>query len=784
VKNNNFNRKTLSMSFKSLAFALGLVATANTTSYAMPIKEDIKTETHDHSHEEELEVNEVVVELEKNYTINKETVYKQIAIKEVTNNSISNYKGCSIVEALNQSGIDSSFANRKAMAKNYGINNYRGTASQNIMLLNKLKQDNISSLVKVTDINRMCAGLFGKDSNKIIKELNLPKTKNITKSDFARVIRQIANYMNVNTSVYDNKLGLVVNVIKDVDNTTLNNNDIAWSYYMGYTDIDEKLNYNGNNFVTVDEFNHFINSFVNDYNTAITNGKYDENGIVITPNQSIYNRDNLDNSKINEIRNPQLINNNNNNSSDSEHDHKDDDDKKPQHTHKFTTWNYYNDEQEISACNDCGKIKFRGHSLGQAEKTYTTNNDGTHSVHEDAHCNTCNHDIVKDYNANCDLTEWTYNSSTDLDERECNFCEYVETRTHEHSQVPSDIEYNFYQTNNNGTHKLMAIYNCSICNDPIVLYKDEDCKYEEWVQNDGFTCKKECEICGYTLTKEHNFVTVEGSVTTNATLGIHNETQKCTDCDYEKTVEVNCTPDGNREYYRVGDTVTEREHCSVCNDVCIDDTHTHEFGDNYTPVDADYHTRSCDCGEEDTAAHNFTDWVVNSEGKNTRECTECGYEEEKEHQCIRNDDWEIADETIIGPCYDEVITCKYEGCDYEFERRGHDHDYQATELPELGKIYYCCSNCYDDYEEAIQAAVLSLRELLTLTDEDDIYKEDLEETIEEEVEEEEEETKVIEDAIIEDTKVEEELEEIEEIKDLEPVEPELEETDSKVLVLK
>lgn len=46
----------------------------------------------------------------------------------------------SIVEALNKIGINSSFNNRKTIAGKNGISNYKGTANQNITLLNLLKQ--------------------------------------------------------------------------------------------------------------------------------------------------------------------------------------------------------------------------------------------------------------------------------------------------------------------------------------------------------------------------------------------------------------------------------------------------------------------------------------------------------------------------------------------------------------------------------------------------------------------------------------------------------------------
>lgn len=52
----------------------------------------------------------------------------------------TSYKGASIVEALNQIGIDSSYNNRKRLAKINGISNYKGTAAQNTQMLNLLKQ--------------------------------------------------------------------------------------------------------------------------------------------------------------------------------------------------------------------------------------------------------------------------------------------------------------------------------------------------------------------------------------------------------------------------------------------------------------------------------------------------------------------------------------------------------------------------------------------------------------------------------------------------------------------
>lgn len=52
----------------------------------------------------------------------------------------SSYKGNSIVDALKQIGVDSSFEHRKKIAERNNITNYRGTPEQNTKLLNLLKQ--------------------------------------------------------------------------------------------------------------------------------------------------------------------------------------------------------------------------------------------------------------------------------------------------------------------------------------------------------------------------------------------------------------------------------------------------------------------------------------------------------------------------------------------------------------------------------------------------------------------------------------------------------------------
>ena len=68
-------------------------------------------------------------------------------IVDTTVKYLSNYgyKGTSIVDALNQISVDSSYSYRSKLAKANGINNYTGTATQNTQLLNLLKIGRLKS---------------------------------------------------------------------------------------------------------------------------------------------------------------------------------------------------------------------------------------------------------------------------------------------------------------------------------------------------------------------------------------------------------------------------------------------------------------------------------------------------------------------------------------------------------------------------------------------------------------------------------------------------------------
>lgn len=85
---------------------------------------------------------------ENKYGIDWDDFKSLVAGKKVSGNNKPVVKepnkvssGNSIVDYLKSKGIDSSFNNRSKLAKQYGITGYKGTASQNINLLSKIKND-------------------------------------------------------------------------------------------------------------------------------------------------------------------------------------------------------------------------------------------------------------------------------------------------------------------------------------------------------------------------------------------------------------------------------------------------------------------------------------------------------------------------------------------------------------------------------------------------------------------------------------------------------------------
>ena len=72
-----------------------------------------------------------------------------------------------------------------------------------------------------------------------------------------------------------------------------------------------------------------------------------------------------------------------------------------------------------------------------------------HAPTAGSHCSVCNEAISLYKDESCQMSGWVYNSSTKLEEKTCDICDYKETKQHVHSSAPSNIHYSFYKTNNN-----------------------------------------------------------------------------------------------------------------------------------------------------------------------------------------------------------------------------------------------------------------------------------------------------------------------------------------------
>lgn len=75
-----------------------------------------------------------------------QSLVNEMLAPKVTYLSNPNYNGVSIVDALNEIGIDSSYNYRSKLAEINGINNYIGSAEQNTKMLEMLKNGTLKSV--------------------------------------------------------------------------------------------------------------------------------------------------------------------------------------------------------------------------------------------------------------------------------------------------------------------------------------------------------------------------------------------------------------------------------------------------------------------------------------------------------------------------------------------------------------------------------------------------------------------------------------------------------------
>jgi len=266
---------------------------------------------------------------------------------------------------------------------------------------------------------------------------------------------------------------------------------------------------------------------------------------------------------------------------------------KPSHTHSFGEWEYLDENLEASYCPaDNTLMGTRNHSL-KTNAEITSNNDGTHDVIRSEECTTCNYskEPVLESNVACNFDTGVINEDETSITYTCLDCGYTKTEayTHQHSDVPEDLVYAYNSSNNNGTHKLSASYECTKCGEEITLFKNEDCSYTTTYESVG-------------ITNPNN---------------IHNVINTCDVCNYEAKTTESCTKTGDMQFIKIYSNIYQYYDCAVCHGYVDRDYHTeHVYGEWET--DMTNHIRYCGCVEaREEGYHDFD--------KDTGSCKDCGY---------------------------------------------------------------------------------------------------------------------------------------------------------------
>ena len=367
---------------------------------------------------------------------------------------------------------------------------------------------------------------------------------------------------------------------------------------------------------------------------------------------------------------------------------------------------------EEKKCSECGYTITREHTHDAVPSNLvygnaSSNDNGTHTLHASYRCSGCGETITLTKQENCEMSAWTYNKTTGLEERKCR-CGYTETRAHTHDAAPSNLVYGNATTNNNGTHDLHASYKCSVCEETINLSKTVNCEYTNWVDH-GTYHSHECTECGYTQRNEHYPNSSGIQVSQSSKKDVHNESYVCAECGITITREVACTSDKTTNIEVVDGVVLEYSNCTSCGGKCDQRSHTHSYSD-WSYQDETYEVRSCSCGHgTEIRTHSYGELTYDeSRQAFVQTCSGCGHEKVQAHtHSYGNARIEPSNSSDV--CYYEVTTCS---CgDEEIVPVGHD-TYERTAF---GRTYIFCHNCD-----------LQIEKTNTLSVDENVYEEGME----------------------------------------------------------
>ena len=300
--------------------------------------------------------------------------------------------------------------------------------------------------------------------------------------------------------------------------------------------------------------------------------------------------------------------------------------------HKYDAWVKVDENQHKHICSVCGKTESADHTwnAGEVTKAPTCKDTGIKTYT----CTACGATKTEVLDK---TTTHTWNSGTVIKEANCK-------------------------------DEGEKLYTCTVCGKTRTetIPTTEDHVWGAWEKNNETVHTHECSVCGKNESRSHTWD--KGVTTIQPSAGKDGEAvYTCTTCGEQKTVVISATHQCSYgTEYQYSDTFHWLE-CSICLGKKNTQAHTWNEGTVITPAthttpgkveyactvcdmtktevlplikDHTYsawtahneliHSRSCECGDIEYAAHNFGEWIVvtpattEAEGVEKHTCADCG----------------------------------------------------------------------------------------------------------------------------------------------------------------
>lgn len=598
---------------------------------------------------------EDIIEENKNSTaiINKEDNINVDESNIFVLPDIGYYNGNSIVEALYYSGYDYSMSYRTKLAEYFNIENYRGTAEQNIKLLNLLKkyaldlrtQKNTNSNNSINNTNDSTDEYANNHNNinenrhnhtYILSSVSYDYKENDTHKKTSNYICKEDGSKKKNTIVescsYENWIS-----ISDTEEQSEcskchhqktrikeNHPNHSWSEWNSKNDELEERTCSVGGETQTRSHNYGIPSITYKYDTE---GKH-----IKTTTETC--------SECNHEKKTTLTLDCDN------------------------TYTYKNENYDTKTCNDCGHTEDLEHALGTI--TYEENQtDGIHNVKQT--CSNCNHEFTN--TENCSYGEWLSLDDT-YEYQECSKCGDTKTRLHNYNAGITKYTYA-----ENDKHTKQVEQTCTECNHKKTTSETLDCNNTYTYINDNYE-RKECSVCLHSSNIEHTLGELKKEEIENELN--HYEVRTCETCEHDFKTKKECNftgewtvlPEDDKKEYRV---------CQDCGGKQVRLIHVHQWT-NWRKKDDNLEVRICSFGEQETREHTFapeeTKYEILEDGTHrktvTQKCQTCNHTKQISNTIEQHS-------PSSNKRYSEDKTIEYADCvcGHTIEAT-HSHNYEVT----------------------------------------------------------------------------------------------------------